>query len=213
MRSHDALACLFSDCIISHMALQIESCEHVDHMWSGGVTCGSCDQVGSHVDHVIRWGHMWLCGSHVIIVWGHMYLDAGSCDCMVSQVLRVIKSSIQSHNSCIWLCVITCQAVQSLGSYIESHHVGSCVTCTLACDHVRSHVKTSLVPRKDTRPSPAYTYCKQLKAGWGLGTCEIMWDHMWSCEITWLCLWAMEPYAECLLFILGEKKLFLRCCY
>ena len=158
------------------------------------------------------WGLGTRLGSHVI-VWGHMYLHAGSCDCMVSQVLWVIKSSIQSHNFCMWLCVITCQAVQSLGSYIESHNrVGSRVTCTLAGDHVRSHVRASFVPRKDTRPSPTYTYCKQLKAGWGLGTCEIMWDHMWSCEITWSCLWAMEPYAECLLFILGEKKLFLRCC-
>ena len=172
---------------------------------------------------------MWLCGSHVI-VWI-------TCDCLGSYV------SVWITCDCVGLHVLACWVMWLYGiTGSPSHKILDPITHLLhvvMCDHMSSRAIvgvihwitqscgimcdvhscmwsreiTCLVPRKDTRPSPAYTYCKQLKAGWGLGTCEIMWYHMWSCEITWSCLWAMEPYAECIwcfLFILREKKLFLQ---
>ena len=120
------------------------TCDHVgshvikwDHMWScesHAIMWITCDHVGSHVI-MMMWDHMWSwsCGNYVIM-WDHMYLHVGSCDHM----LWVIQSLIQSHKSTImWDHMIT---------WAHMWHA------LLTCDHVRSHVKTSLVPR----PHPAF---------------------------------------------------------
>ena len=140
MRSHDALACLFSDCIISHMPLQIESCEHVDHVIRWGHMWITCDQVGSHVDHVIRWGHMWItwsggvtCGSHVIR-WGHMWI---TCDQVGPHVDHVIR---WGH---MW---ITCDQV---GLHVDHMWSGG-VTCG---SHVSMWVPLVLCPARTRLPA------------------------------------------------------------
>ena len=147
VRSHDILPCLVTDCIKSHafanwimwsVGLQRSCGSHVimwDHMWSSGITCDHASPMQSCGSHVIMWDHMWSwsCGNYVIM-WDHMYLHVGSCDHM----LWVIQSLIQSHKSTImWDHMIT---------WAHMWHA------LLTCDHVRSHVKTSLVPR----PHPVF---------------------------------------------------------
>ena len=120
MRSHDALACLVTDSIISHGLanwimwacgshvirwghMWITCGSHVirwGHMWitwSGGVTCGSRDQVGSHVNHMWQVGsrgsrdqvgshvdHMWSGGAHVDHMWlfGVTLVSCPACTCL-----------------------------------------------------------------------------------------------------------------------------------